>query len=56
MSAEKAGMKLSESEVKELAIKTDGYSGSDIAIFINDAIYMPVREAQESTHFKPVNV
>ena len=54
MSAEKAGMKLSENEVKELASKTAGYSGSDIAIFINDAIYMPVRESQESTHFKKV--
>lgn len=54
--ADKAGMKLTKQEVDKLALETDGYSGSDIAIFINDAIYMPVREAQESTHFKPVNI
>ena len=28
-----------------LAEKTEGYSGSDISIFVNDAVFEPVRMA-----------
>ncbi|KAF9940428.1 Vacuolar protein sorting-associated protein 4 [Mortierella antarctica] len=34
---------------------TDGYSGSDIAIAVRDALMMPIRKVQASTHFKWVD-
>ncbi|THV01261.1 AAA-domain-containing protein [Dendrothele bispora CBS 962.96] len=37
-----------------LAEKTEGYSGSDIAIVVRDALMQPVRKVISATHFKPV--
>ena len=45
---------INEIELDELALKTDGFSGSDIAILFNDAIFEPVRTSRMATHFRPV--
>jgi len=45
---------LSSNEFRELAQLTEGYSGSDIAIVVREALMMPVRIVQDSTHFKKV--
>ncbi|KAK2459760.1 hypothetical protein APHAL10511_008192 [Amanita phalloides] len=37
-----------------LADKTDGYSGSDIATVVRDALMQPVRKVISATHFKRV--
>jgi len=39
---------------KELAEQTEGYSGSDIAVIVRDALMQPVRKVQSATHFKAV--
>mmetsp|Transcript_40768 Transcript_40768/g.161552 ORF Transcript_40768/g.161552 Transcript_40768/m.161552 type:complete len:451 (-) Transcript_40768:241-1593(-) len=43
-------------EMQKLAEKSDGYSGSDIAILVRDAIMMPVRTLQSAQYFKKVKV
>mmetsp|Transcript_3165 Transcript_3165/g.4629 ORF Transcript_3165/g.4629 Transcript_3165/m.4629 type:complete len:443 (-) Transcript_3165:81-1409(-) len=43
---------LNRQELRELAEKTEGYSGSDIAIAVRDALMCPVRKVQNATHFK----
>ncbi|TRY85911.1 hypothetical protein DNTS_011930 [Danionella cerebrum] len=45
---------LSEADLKQLAKKTDGYSGADISIIVRDALMQPVRKVQSATHFKKV--
>nr|XP_036222173.1 vacuolar protein sorting-associated protein 4B isoform X2 [Bactrocera oleae] len=45
---------LTEVDLKELASKTDGYSGADISIVVRDALMEPVRKVQTATHFKRV--
>eukprot|EP00123_Amoebidium_parasiticum_P016947 comp23653_c0_seq3/m.40396 comp23653_c0_seq3/g.40396 ORF comp23653_c0_seq3/g.40396 comp23653_c0_seq3/m.40396 type:complete len:464 (-) comp23653_c0_seq3:201-1592(-) len=45
---------LTKTDIKELAMKTEGYSGSDIATLARDALFMPVRKVQLATHFKKV--
>lgn len=45
---------LSESDFVELTKQTDGYSGSDLAILVRDAVYEPVRRLQTATKFKKV--
>jgi len=40
--------------LKELAKKTEGYSGSDISILSRDVLMAPIREAMRSTHWKRV--
>jgi len=47
---------LSSKDYRLLADKTDGYSGSDIAIVVRDAIMQPVRKLMAATHFKPVSI
>lgn len=47
---------LSAKDYRILAEKTDGYSGSDIAIVVRDALMQPVRKVLAATHFKPVQV
>ncbi|XP_010006774.1 PREDICTED: vacuolar protein sorting-associated protein 4A [Chaetura pelagica] len=45
---------LTEANIRELARKTDGYSGADISIIVRDALMQPVRKVQSATHFKKV--
>lgn len=46
---------LSEADLRQLAHKTDGYSGADISIIVRDALMQPVRKVQSATHFKKVS-
>ncbi|KAJ3030936.1 Vacuolar protein sorting-associated protein 4 [Rhizophlyctis rosea] len=44
--------KLSFEDYKKLAGMTEGFSGSDIAVLVRDALMEPVRKVQMATHFK----
>lgn len=46
---------LKNEDYRELAKLAEGYSGSDIAIAVQDALMQPVRKIQQATHFKEVN-
>lgn len=41
-------------DYRELAKLSEGYSGSDITIAVQDALMQPVRKIQQATHFKEV--
>lgn len=43
---------VSDDDLKELAKRTDGYSGADISIVVRDSLMEPVRKVQTATHFK----
>jgi len=43
---------LGPKDLRALAQRTDGYSGSDIAIVVRDALMQPVRKVIAATHFK----
>lgn len=45
---------LNEEDFKELAHKTEGFSGADISVLVRDALMQPVRKVQTATHFKKV--
>jgi vacuolar protein-sorting-associated protein 4 len=45
---------LKPEDYRELAKLSEGYSGSDIAVAVQDALMQPVRKIQQATHFKPV--
>lgn len=45
---------LTPKDYRLLADKTDGYSGSDIAIVVRDALMQPVRKVISATHLKRV--
>eukprot|EP00216_Chloropicon_sp_CCMP2111_P002705 CAMPEP_0198240816 /NCGR_PEP_ID=MMETSP1446-20131203/5805_1 /TAXON_ID=1461542 ORGANISM="Unidentified sp, Strain CCMP2111" /NCGR_SAMPLE_ID=MMETSP1446 /ASSEMBLY_ACC=CAM_ASM_001112 /LENGTH=431 /DNA_ID=CAMNT_0043923587 /DNA_START=167 /DNA_END=1462 /DNA_ORIENTATION=- len=44
---------LTDKDFTELAQKTDGFSGSDVAVAVKDVLFQPVRRTQDATHFKP---
>ncbi|KAJ3048271.1 Vacuolar protein sorting-associated protein 4 [Rhizophlyctis rosea] len=46
--------RLAQHDYKELATRTEGFSGSDIAVLVRDALMEPVRKVQMATHFKQV--
>ena len=41
-------------DYKALGKMTEGYSGSDIAIAVRDALMEPIRKLRMATHFKKV--
>lgn len=43
---------LTKEDYRTLAQMTDGYSGSDIAVAVKDALMEPIRKIQTATHFK----
>ncbi|KAI8372535.1 P-loop containing nucleoside triphosphate hydrolase protein [Choanephora cucurbitarum] len=45
---------LTQQDYRQLAEMTDGYSGSDIAVLVRDALMQPIRKVQSATHFKQV--
>ncbi|KAH9550633.1 hypothetical protein CY35_10G081700 [Sphagnum magellanicum] len=45
---------LSEWDFEDLARKTDGFSGSDVAVAVKDVLFEPVRKTQDAMHFKKV--
>ncbi|ETW87752.1 AAA+-type ATPase [Heterobasidion irregulare TC 32-1] len=45
---------LSQKDYRTLAHNSEGYSGSDIAIVVRDALMQPVRKVLSATHFKQV--
>ena len=45
---------LSQKDFKALAELSEGYSGSDISIAVQDALMQPVRKIQMATHYKKV--
>ncbi|KAL9051891.1 MAG: hypothetical protein Q9162_005729 [Coniocarpon cinnabarinum] len=47
---------LKQSDYKKLAEMSEGYSGSDISIAVQDALMQPVRKIQTATHYKKVLV
>jgi len=46
---------LQPEELEALAVESQGYSCSDILIFVRDAMMEPIRELQKATHFKAVD-
>ncbi|KAL1851961.1 Vacuolar protein sorting-associated protein 4 [Diaporthe australafricana] len=46
---------LKTEDYRELAKLSEGYSGSDIAVAVQDALMQPVRKIQQATHFKTVD-
>lgn len=47
---------LKSEDYRELAKLSEGYSGSDITVAVQDALMQPVRKIQQATHFKPVSL
>lgn len=47
---------LTQADYRALAQKTEGYSGSDLAVVVRDALMQPVRKVLSATHFKPVSM
>lgn len=45
---------LGPKDFRALAENTEGYSGSDIAIVVRDALMQPVRKLLSATHFKQI--
>ena len=45
---------LSSEDYQALGDRTEGYSGSDIAIVVRDALMQPVRKVISATHFKQI--
>ncbi|CAG8689746.1 10834_t:CDS:2, partial [Acaulospora morrowiae] len=50
----KTPCKLTADDYRKLSEMTEGYSGSDIAVLVRDALMQPVRIVQSATHFRRV--
>lgn len=46
---------LTDDDFRVLAERTEGYSGHDVSIVVQDALMQPVRKLQDATHFKRVS-
>nr|6AP1_A Chain A, Vacuolar protein sorting-associated protein 4,Protein hcp1 [Saccharomyces cerevisiae S288C]6AP1_B Chain B, Vacuolar protein sorting-associated protein 4,Protein hcp1 [Saccharomyces cerevisiae S288C]6AP1_C Chain C, Vacuolar protein sorting-associated protein 4,Protein hcp1 [Saccharomyces cerevisiae S288C]6AP1_D Chain D, Vacuolar protein sorting-associated protein 4,Protein hcp1 [Saccharomyces cerevisiae S288C]6AP1_E Chain E, Vacuolar protein sorting-associated protein 4,Protein hcp1 len=46
---------LTKEDYRTLGAMTEGYSGSDIAVVVKDALMQPIRKIQSATHFKDVS-
>jgi vacuolar protein-sorting-associated protein 4 len=46
---------LTGADYRKLGELSEGYSGSDISIAVQDALMQPVRKIQTATHYKKVN-
>ncbi|KZZ95737.1 vacuolar protein sorting-associated protein 4 [Ascosphaera apis ARSEF 7405] len=47
---------LQQSDYRTLAEMSEGFSGSDISIAVQDALMQPIRKIQTATHYKKVQV
>lgn len=47
---------LTQQDYRKLAEMSEGYSGSDISIAVQDALMQPVRIIQTATHYRPVRI
>ncbi|KAL1405921.1 Vacuolar protein sorting-associated protein 4 [Vanrija albida] len=47
---------LTPADFRHLAEQTEGYSGSDIAVIVRDALMQPVRKVLGATHFREIQV
>lgn len=45
---------LDKSDFEVLASRTQGFSGSDIAVMVKDVLFEPIRKTQDATHFLKV--
>lgn len=45
---------LTEENFRQLAERTEGYSGHDVQMVVRDALMQPIRKVQNATHFKRV--
>lgn len=48
------GRGCTDKDIAELARRTEGFSGSDIANAIQDGLMVPVKKVQMATHFRKV--
>ncbi|KAF3387351.1 Vacuolar protein sorting-associated protein 4 [Penicillium rolfsii] len=47
---------MTQADYRTLAEMSEGYSGSDISIAVQDALMQPIRKIQTATHYKKVTV
>lgn len=46
---------LTNADYRQLAEMSEGYSGSDISVVVQDALMQPIRKIQTATHYKKVH-
>lgn len=56
MSVGNTPCELRNEDFRALGVMSEGYSGSDISIAVQDALMQPVRKIQTATHYKKVMV
>ena len=45
---------MSEDDFDLIAVKTEGYSGSDLSTLVNDALMRPIKQLQQASYFRRV--